>query len=102
MNMVEMKDDEKVFMRGVWVSFEHKRINEIFKLKDLKHGSKLKKMVDNPNYDKILNMLLGKENGRRQRKTHTMPSTGGPSQKKPKYGFTSSARSSSQQNICAQ
>ena len=56
--MVEMKDDEKVFMRGFWVSFEHKRINEIFKLKDLKHGSKLKKkMVDNPNYDKILNML---------------------------------------------
>ena len=55
--MIEMKDDDKVFMRGVWVSFEHKRINEIFKLKDLKHGSKFKKMVDNPNYDKILNLL---------------------------------------------
>ena len=56
-NMVEMKDDDKVFVRGVWVSFGHKRINEIFKLKDLKHGSKFKKMVDNPNYDKILNLL---------------------------------------------
>ena len=56
-NMVEMKDDDKVFMRGVWVSFGHKRINEIFKLKDLKHGSKFKKMVENPNYDKILNPL---------------------------------------------
>ena len=56
-NMVEMKDDDKVFVRGVWVSFEHKRINGIFKLKDLKHGSKFKKMVDNPNYDKILNLL---------------------------------------------
>ena len=44
-------------MRGVWISFEHKRINEIFKLKDLKHGSKFKKMVDNLNYDKILNLL---------------------------------------------
>ena len=32
-------------------------INEIFKLKDHKHGSKFKKMVDNPNYDKILNLL---------------------------------------------
>ena len=32
-------------------------INEIFELKDLKHGSKFKKMVDNPNYDKILNLL---------------------------------------------
>ena len=57
-NMVEMKDDDKVFVRGVWVSFRHKRINEIFKLKDLKHGSKFKKMVDNPNYDKILNLLI--------------------------------------------
>ena len=45
------------FVRGVWVSFGHKRINEIFKLKDLKHVSKFKKMVDNPNYDKILNLL---------------------------------------------
>ena len=26
-------------------------------MKDLKHGSKFKKMVDNPNYDKILNLL---------------------------------------------
>ena len=42
-NMVEMKDDDKIFVRGVWVSLGHKRINEIFKLKDLKHGSKLKK-----------------------------------------------------------
>ena len=56
-NMVEMKDDDKVFVRGVWVSFGHKRINEIFKLNDLKHGPKFKKMVDNPNYDKILNLL---------------------------------------------
>ena len=56
-NMVEMRDDDKVFVRGVWVLFGHKRINEIFKLKDLKHGSKFKKMVDNPNYDKIMNLL---------------------------------------------
>ena len=60
--MVEMRDDDIVFMRGVWVSFGHKRINEIFKLKDLKHGSKLKKkMVDNPNYDKILNLLTARQ-----------------------------------------
>ena len=26
-------------------------------MKDLKHGSKFKKMIDNPNYDKILNLL---------------------------------------------
>ena len=57
-NMVEMRDDDTVFVRGVWVPFGHKRINEIFKLKDLKHGSKFKKMVDDLNYDKILNLLI--------------------------------------------
>ena len=48
------------FVRGVWVSFVHKRINEIFKLKDIKHGSKFKKMVDNLNYNKILNLLTAR------------------------------------------
>ena len=100
--MVEMRDDDTVFVRGVWVPFGHKRINEIFKLKDLKHGSKLKKKVDNPSYDKILNLLTDRQGKwEATKKTHTMPSVGGPSQKKPKYGFTSSARSSSQQNIYA-
>ena len=56
-NMVEMRDDDTIFVRGVWIPFGHKMINEIFKLKDLKHGSKFKKMVDNPNYHKILNLL---------------------------------------------
>ena len=78
-NMVEMREDDTVFVRGVWVPFGQKRINEVFKLKDLKHGSKFKKMVDNPYYNKILNLLrLGKESGRQQRKIHTMPSTGDP------------------------
>ena len=41
--------------------FGHKRINEMFKLRELKHGSKYKKMVENPNYEKILNLLtIGK------------------------------------------
>ena len=38
-NMVGMREDT-VFVRGVWVPFGHKRINEMFKLKELKHGSK--------------------------------------------------------------
>ena len=55
--MVEMRDYDTVFVRGVWVPFGHNRINEIFNLKDLKHGSKFKKMVDNPDYDKMLNVV---------------------------------------------
>ena len=48
-------------MRGVWVPFGDRRINEMFKLRDLKHGSKYKKLVENPNYEKILNLLTGGE-----------------------------------------
>ena len=59
-NMVGMKEDS-VYVRGVWVPFGHRRINEMFKLRDLKHGSKYKKMVENPNYEKILNLLTAEE-----------------------------------------
>ena len=55
-NMVGMKED-LVYVGGVWVPFGHRRINEMFKLRDLKHGSKYKKLVENPNYEKILNLL---------------------------------------------
>ena len=55
-NMACMKEDS-VYVRGVWVPFGHRQINEMFKLRDLKHGSKYKKMVENPNYEKILNLL---------------------------------------------
>ena len=56
-NMVGMKEDI-VFVRGVWVPFGHKRINEMFKLKELKHGSKFKKMVENLDHEKIINLLI--------------------------------------------
>ena len=58
--MVGMKEDS-VYVRGVWVPFGHRRINEMFKLRDLKHGSKYKKMVENPNYEKIPNLLIAEE-----------------------------------------
>ena len=44
-------------MRGVWVPFGHKRISEMFKLKELKHGSKFKKLVENPDHEKIIDLL---------------------------------------------
>ena len=55
-NMVGMKEDS-VYVRSVWAPFGHRRINEMFKLRELKHRSKYKKMVENPNYEKILNLL---------------------------------------------
>ena len=56
--MVGMREDS-VYMRGVSVPFGHKRINEMFKLKELKHNSKFKKLVENPNHEKIIDLLTG-------------------------------------------
>ena len=88
-NMVGMKED-LFYVRGVWVPFGDRRINEMFKLRDLKHGSKYRKLVENPNYEKILNLLTGgEENGRPRRRTPTTQSKGEPSLKKQRSGFTS-------------
>ena len=74
-NMVGMREDS-VYVRGVWVNFEHKRINEVFQLKELKHGSKFKKLVENIDHGKIIDLLTaGHGSGRRRRRTHTMLST---------------------------
>ena len=54
--MVGMREDS-VYVRGVWVPFGHRRINELFQLKELKHGSKFKKLVEDPNHGKIINLL---------------------------------------------
>ena len=59
-NMVGMKGDS-IYVRGVWVPFDDRRINEVFKLRDFKHGSKYKKLLENPNYEKIVNRLTGGE-----------------------------------------
>ena len=56
-NMVGMREDT-IYVRGVWVPFGHKRINEMFKLKELKHDSKFKKLVENPDYEKIIDLLI--------------------------------------------
>ena len=55
-NMVEMREDS-LYVRGVLVPFGHKKINEMFQLKELKHGSKFKKLVDKPYHEKIVNLL---------------------------------------------
>ena len=55
-NMVELKEDS-LYVRGVWVPFGHKRINEVFQLKELKHASKFKKLVEDPDHKKIINLL---------------------------------------------
>ena len=55
--MLEMREDS-VYVQGVWVPFGQKRINEVFLLKEPKHGSKFKKLVENPDHEKIVNLLI--------------------------------------------
>ena len=56
-NLVGMREDNTAFVRGVWVPFGAQKINEVFKMKDPKHGSKFKKMMEKPNHGKILHLL---------------------------------------------
>ena len=56
-NMAEMKTDS-VYVRGIWVPIGHKRINEVLQIEDPKNGSKYKKLLKEPNYEKIVNFLM--------------------------------------------
>ena len=54
--MVDMKEDS-VCIRGIRVPMGHERINEVFKIKDPKNGSKYKKLLKEPNHEKIVEFL---------------------------------------------
>ena len=55
-NLVGRKDNS-VYIRGVWVPYGAKTINEMYGMEGQKHGSKFKKMIDNPNREKIARKL---------------------------------------------
>ena len=46
-----------VFVRGVWVPYGAKAINEAYRMAGHKHGSKFKKLLENPNFKKIATKL---------------------------------------------
>ena len=55
-NLVCMKDNA-VFVRGVWVPYGAKAINEAYGMAGHKHGSKFKKLLEDPNFKKIAKNL---------------------------------------------
>ena len=57
-NLVGRKDNT-VFVRGVWVPYGAKAINEAYRMAGHKHGSKFKKLLENPNFKKIAKKLTG-------------------------------------------
>ena len=55
-NLVGRKENS-VFFRGVWVPYGAETINEMYRMEGQKHGSKYKKIADNPNREKIARRL---------------------------------------------
>ena len=47
--MVGLKE-KTCYVKGKWISFSREKINETFNLKELKDGSKFKKLLKEPNY----------------------------------------------------
>ena len=69
-NMVGRKDNT-VYVRGVWVPYGAKAINQVYGMAGHKHGSKFKKLLENPDLKKIAEKLT---DGRAQLR----PEKGGP------------------------
>ena len=55
-NLVGRKENS-IFVRGVWVPYGAKTINAIYGMEGHKHGSKFKKLLANPNREKIVRKL---------------------------------------------
>ena len=68
-NMKEMRE-KTVYVRGTWISFSREKIYETFNLKEQKDGSQFKKLVKDPKYQKIVDLLTdGKGKWKSTKKT---------------------------------
>ena len=71
-NLVGRKDNS-VYVRGVWVPYGAETINEMYGMEGQKHGSKYKKIIGNPNHEKIARKLTNDKvkwgQGRGEQKT---------------------------------
>ena len=55
-NMVGMKD-KTVYVKGRWINFSRKQIDQTYNLNERKNGSKFKKLVKEPDFQKIIDLL---------------------------------------------
>ena len=55
-NMVGMKD-KTVYVRGKWISFNREQIDQTYNLNEMKSRSKVKKLVKEPDFQKIVDFL---------------------------------------------
>ena len=66
-NLVGRKDNT-VYVRGVWVPYGAKAINQVYGMAGHKHGSKFKKLLENPDLKKIAEKLTDGKAQLRQEK----------------------------------
>ena len=59
-NMVGLRE-KTCYVRGKWISLSREKINETFNLEKWKDGSKFKKLLKEPNYQKIVDLLTDGE-----------------------------------------
>ena len=61
--------EKTVYVRGKWISFSKENIDQTVNLNERKNGSKFKKLVKEPNFQKIADLLMdgnGKWNATRK------------------------------------
>ena len=52
------RQENSVYVKGVWVPYGAKTINEMYGMEGQKNGSKFKKLMNNPNREKIARKLI--------------------------------------------
>ena len=61
--------DKTVYIRGKWISFNREQIDHTYNLQEKKNGSKFKRLVEAPDYQKIVDLFTdgkGKWNATRK------------------------------------
>ena len=101
-NMLEEKG-KKVYVRGKWIDFSKETINELFNLKMQKDGSKFKRLLKEPDYQKIVDLLIaGKGKWKVTKKTLYESIAKGALIEELRYGSTLLARSFCHQSTSVQ
>ena len=51
------EEGKKVYVKGTWIDFNREKINRLFSLKVKRDGSKFKRLLKEPEYQKIVDLL---------------------------------------------
>ena len=98
-NMVGMKDNI-VYVKGKWISFKREDMDQTFNLNEMKNGSKFKKLVKEPDFQKIVDLLTeGKGKWNATRKNPQESIVRGALIEKQRFGFISFVQLSYRPNI---